>query len=82
MDLIIAKVSFNADDVRFFFYEDTLTREEIQNDISNMFNTAENPNYELSLITYDEYFEWYDNRNLDPKTKAEIFAELGVEQTL
>lgn len=82
MDLIIAKVSFNADDVRFFFYKDGTTTEEIQNDISNTLNTVENSNYELSLITYDEYFEWYDNRNLDPKTKTEIFAKLGVEQTL
>lgn len=82
MDLIIAKVSFNADDVRFFFYKD-MTREEVQDHVSNMFNTVETSNYELSLITYDEYFEWYDNRNLaPPKRRAEILAEFGAKEIL
>lgn len=73
MEIKIVKVNVD-ESVIFFFYKETATEEEIKNDIAN---SVENSEYEWTYITYDEYFEWYDNRNIDPKTKAEILAMLG-----
>lgn len=73
MEIKIVKVN-TYEDVNFFFYKETATEEEIKNDIAN---TVESSEYEWTYITYDEYFEWYDNRNMDPKTKTEILAIIG-----
>ena len=73
MEIKIVKVNVD-ESVIFSFYKETTTEEEIKNDIAN---SVENSEYEWTYITYDEYFEWYDNRNIDPKTKAEILAMLG-----